>query len=109
VTVTAVAAVAVTAAAAVALFPSLKAVSESENFYHFTLVLPGGFVPRPGGPKPHSRSWILGCYTKDERREWLEAILNARLPVDQQVRGQTLFEVYKNNMLVTCHGRSYMT
>jgi hypothetical protein len=28
---------------------------------------------------------VLGCYTNDERREWLEAILNAKLPTKQQV------------------------
>jgi hypothetical protein len=28
----------------------------------------------------------LCCYTDDEQKEWLEALLNAKLPVKQQVR-----------------------
>jgi hypothetical protein len=31
-------------------------------------------------------AWTLGCYTNDERREWIEAIFNARLPADEQAR-----------------------
>jgi hypothetical protein len=76
----------------------LQNVSQSDNFYHFTLQLPAPYVAsssssRPGSggsssARPAGRSWVLGCYTNDERREWLEAILNAKLPAKQQVCGR---------------------
>jgi hypothetical protein len=70
----------------------LQNVSQSDNFYHFTLQLAAPYVASSASSssssssaRPAGRSWVLGCYTNDERREWLEAILNAKLPVKQQV------------------------
>lgn len=42
-------------------------------------------LPGPGGAKVAGKTWTLGCYTNDERRQWMEAILNARLPATEQV------------------------
>eukprot|EP00878_Enallax_costatus_P033256 GHUV01036663.1.p1 GENE.GHUV01036663.1~~GHUV01036663.1.p1 ORF type:complete len:481 (+),score=164.59 GHUV01036663.1:745-2187(+) len=63
----------------------ITAVSQSDNFYHFTLQLAAPHGGGGWGSKPVGRSWILGCYTNDERREWLESIFNAKLPSSQQI------------------------
>ncbi|KAF8060333.1 FH6 [Scenedesmus sp. PABB004] len=57
----------------------VTAVSTSDNVYHFTLQFAPPYV---GG---RGRAWVLGAWTNDLRREWLEAILNARLPASQQL------------------------
>lgn len=58
-------------------------VFQSENFYRFTLQLPGS--SSTGSSSGSGSTWLLGCYTNDERREWLEAVVNASRPLSQQV------------------------
>jgi hypothetical protein len=56
-------------------------VSQSDGFYRFTLQLAPYSTPNSSA----APAWTLGTHTNDERREWLEAILNASRPAEQQV------------------------
>ena len=46
-------------------------VAQGEGYYRFTLALPAG------GGGCGAQTWMLGAHTNDERRDWLEALLNA--------------------------------
>lgn len=61
--------------------PRPQQVSQSEGFYHFTLQL----APYSAPATTAAIQWVLGTHTNDERREWLESILNASRPAEQQV------------------------
>jgi hypothetical protein len=56
-------------------------VSQADGFYRFTLQLAPYSTPNSST----APAWTLGTHTNDERREWLEAILNASRPAEQQV------------------------
>jgi hypothetical protein len=45
-----------------------------------------GFGSKPG------RTWVLGCYSRGDRQQWMEAILNAQRPADEQVCVDTVIK-----------------
>ena len=49
----------------------ISQVAQGEGYYRFTLALPGA------GSGGGAQTWMLGAHTNDERRDWLEALLNA--------------------------------
>jgi hypothetical protein len=72
----------------------MQEIAESDPFYHFSLYWPdappaaanssywnlvSGYSSKPG------RTWMLGCYTRGDRQQWMEAILNAQRPANEQV------------------------
>jgi hypothetical protein len=73
----------------------LQEVTESDAFYHFSLYWPDAPSAAANasyfssgywaGTKP-GRTWVLGCHTRGDRQQWMEAILNAQRPADEQVQ-----------------------
>jgi hypothetical protein len=59
----------------------MQQVAQSDGFYRFNLQL-AAYSSTSSSSAP---CWTLGAHTNDERREWLEAVLNASRPADQQI------------------------
>lgn len=75
-------------------FPPVQEVTESENFYHFTLHWPNApstsssssyWTQLAYGGARLGRTWVLGCHTRGDRQQWIEAVLNAQRPAEEQV------------------------